>query len=104
MQLCNFRGVASGCSLFRGKNAWWSAVRRKDYVRRSESGSVRFSEVANVLQHLLIDGMIRGCYYNGMGKINAKRDLNKLYILFYVDAINVTLTQQRKQSHSIYFN
>ena len=52
----------------------------------------------------MIDGMISGCYYNGMGKINAKRDLNKLYILFYVDAINVTLTQQRKQSHSIYFN
>ena len=32
------------------KNAWWSAVQRKDFVRCPESGSVRFSEVANVLQ------------------------------------------------------
>ena len=39
-----------GIPLFRGKNAWWSAVRRKDFVRCPESGSVRFSEVANVLQ------------------------------------------------------
>ena len=28
----------------------WRAVRRKDFVRCPESGSVRFSEVANVLQ------------------------------------------------------
>ena len=49
-QPCNFRGVASGCPLFRGKNVRWSAVRREYFVRCPESGSVRFSEVANVLQ------------------------------------------------------
>ena len=42
--------LPAGCPLFRGKNARWSAVRRKDFVRCPESGSVRFSEVANVLQ------------------------------------------------------
>ena len=47
---CNFRGMASGCPLFRGKNVWWSAVQREDFVRCPESGSIRFSEVANVLQ------------------------------------------------------
>ena len=41
-----------GVCYLRGKNVRrpWSAVRRKDFVRCPESGSVRFSEVANVLQ------------------------------------------------------
>ena len=42
-QLCNFRGVASGCSLFRVKNVRWSAVRRKilSAVRNWEASASR---------------------------------------------------------------
>ena len=41
--------IASGVRT-NARERWWSAVRRKDFVRCPESGSVRFSEVANVLQ------------------------------------------------------
>ena len=44
----NFRGVASGCLLFRGKNVRESAVGTRS-VRCSEFRGGRFTEVANVL-------------------------------------------------------
>ena len=51
--MCGFNeleGVDFRCPLFRGKNIRLNAVQRKDFVRCPESGSVHFSEVANVLQ------------------------------------------------------
>ena len=47
--IVNFKGVVSGCPLFRGSFALKSHVGSLDLVRCPESRSVRFSEVANVL-------------------------------------------------------
>ena len=45
----NYARVASGCSLFRGKNVWCSTVGTKKSVHCPEFRGGRFSEVANVL-------------------------------------------------------
>ena len=56
----NFRGAASRCSLFRGKNVRVSVVGDAKSVRCPECRGGRFSEVANVLHKR--DFSIRDCH------------------------------------------
>ena len=69
----NFRGVASGCPLFRGKNVRESAVGNAKTVRCSEFRGGRFSEVANVLHKRDFQSVI--ATLSAVGSVSASRSV-----------------------------
>ena len=69
----NFRGVASGCPLFRGKNVRESAVGDAKSVRCSEFRGGRFSEVANVLHKR--DFQSVSAALSAVGSVSASRSV-----------------------------
>ena len=79
----NFRGVASGCPLFRGKNVRESAVGDAKSVRCSEFRGGRFSEVANVLHKR--DFQYVTATLSAVGSVSASRSVRsgRFYCTFY---------------------
>ena len=69
----NFRGVASGCSLFRGKNVRKKRGGDAESVRCSEFRGGRFSEVANVLHKRDFQSVI--ATLSAVGSVSASRSV-----------------------------
>ena len=69
----NFRGVASGCPLFRGKNVRKKRGGDAKSVRCSEFRGGRFSEVANVLHKWVFQSVT--ATLSAVGSVSASRSV-----------------------------
>ena len=81
----NFRGVASGCPLFRGKNVRKKRGGDAKSVRCSEFRGGRFSEVANVLHKRDFQSVI--ATLSAVGSVSVSRSVRSGR--FYCSPLNV---------------
>ena len=87
----NFRGVASGCPLFRGKNVRESAVGDAKSVPCSEFRGGRFSEVVNVLHKRDFQFVI--ATVSAVGSVSASRSVRsgRFYCTSFLERVDVLI-------------
>ena len=100
----NFRGVASWCSIFRGKNVRKKRDGDAKSVRCSEFRGGRFSEVANVLHKRDFQSVI--ATLSAVGSVSASRSVRsgrfycnttKSYLLFYFLSVPFLLSFVKRE-------